>query len=69
MLLITGLGDWILTGGKLIRCTVDRNITCLQEEERARGGRGVFVMYKNRVRESRIVIPPPPPHHLCAVRR
>lgn len=37
MVLITSLGDWILTGGKLIRCTVDRNITCLQEEER-RGG-------------------------------
>lgn len=33
MVLITSLGDWILTGGKLIRCTVDRNITCLQEEE------------------------------------
>lgn len=34
MVLITSPGDWILTGGKLIRCTVDRNITCLQEEER-----------------------------------
>ncbi len=39
MVLITSLGDWILTGGKLIRCTVDRNITCLQEEERREGGR------------------------------
>lgn len=34
MVPITSPGDWILTGGKLIRCTVDRNITCLQEEER-----------------------------------
>lgn len=38
MVLITGLGDWILTGGKVIRCTVDRNITCLEEEERGGGG-------------------------------
>ena len=36
MVLITSLGDWILTGGKVIRCTVDRNITCLEE-----GGGGV----------------------------
>jgi len=34
MVLITCLGDQILTGGKLIRCTVDRNITCLHEEAR-----------------------------------
>lgn len=39
MVLITSLGNQILTGGKLIRCTVDRNITCLQEEER----RGVLL--------------------------
>lgn len=40
MVLITGLGDWILTGGKVIRCTVDRNITCLEEEERGGGWGG-----------------------------
>lgn len=38
MVLITSLGDQILTGGKLIRCTVDRNITCLQGEERREKG-------------------------------
>lgn len=59
MLLITSLGDRILTGGKLIRCTVERNITCLQEEERRElVGRAV---YKNRMSES-IVIPKPNPH-------
>ena len=35
-LIIITVGDWILTGGKLIRCTEDRNITCLQRRERER---------------------------------
>lgn len=57
MVLISSLGDWILTGGKLIRCTVDRNITCLQEE-RTREGE-CLSKKKRESRESRMVIAPP----------
>ena len=42
-LIIITVGDWILTGGKLIRCTEERNITCLQrrgEEMRGQERRG-----------------------------
>ena len=42
-LIIITVGDWILTGGKLIRCTEDRNITCLQrrgDERRGQETRG-----------------------------
>lgn len=57
MVLITSLGDWILTGGKLIRCTVDRNITCLQEEEIRYGwvrGGGVEKKEKRRTVKGKV---------------
>lgn len=52
MVLITSLGDQILTGGKLIRCTVDRNITCLQGEERREKKGGWLSKKKKRERRT-----------------